>query len=61
MQNTFFVDFKKALSVSTSEVRSVAVEKNPDTGTPTGIQRMTAEEYSAVAGGPQVENEPEGG
>lgn len=59
MRNTFFANIKKALSVSTTEARSAAAERN--LAAPTQIQHLTIDEYSAVAGGPEVENEPEGG
>ncbi len=59
MSKTFFTSVKKGLSVSTTEVRLTATEKNPETSVLNGIQRMTVEEYSVVAGGPQVENDPQ--
>lgn len=59
MHNTFFANIKKALPVSSTDARSAAVEKKLSTSTQNGIQHLMIEEYSAVAGGPQVENDPE--
>ncbi|WP_083902589.1 hypothetical protein [Janthinobacterium sp. HH01] len=59
MHNTFFANLKKYLPVSTAEVRSVTVTDSPITNTLTTILPLTTEEYLAVAGGPQVRNDPE--
>lgn len=59
MRNTFFANIKKALTTSKAETHSAAIEKNLSTATPAGIQNLTINEYSAVAGGPQIENEPQ--
>lgn len=59
MHNPFFASIKRALSTSTAEVRSVGSEKNLGTNALPGMQRLTAEEYLIVAGGPEVENEPQ--
>ncbi|GJI96946.1 hypothetical protein RugamoR57_36640 [Duganella caerulea] len=59
MNHTLLKKIKKSLSASALEINSTAAEKNPSGGTLIKIQPLTIEEYSAVAGGPQVENEPE--
>ncbi|ELX08094.1 hypothetical protein Jab_2c01390 [Janthinobacterium sp. HH01] len=60
MRNTFFANIKKALTASTTEAHQAAVEKSLSTNTLAGIQNLSIKEYSAVAGGPQVENDPQG-
>lgn len=59
MQNTIFATIKKALFVSQKEIRSAAIEKSLGVTAPTEIQHLSVNEYSAVGGGPEVENEPE--
>lgn len=59
MRDTFFANIKKALSVSPTEGRSAVVGRNLDVSAKTEIQPLTIHEYSAVAGGPQVRNDPE--
>ncbi len=59
MRNTYFASIKKALSASTTEVRSATVESKQNSSLQTTIQRLTTDEYSAVSGGPEVENEPQ--
>jgi len=59
MRNRFFTRLKKTLSASTAEARSTAVMKNPGVNPQAGIQLLAAKAHSAVAGGPQVENDPQ--
>ncbi|GJI96943.1 hypothetical protein RugamoR57_36610 [Duganella caerulea] len=59
MRNTICTNIRKAMSVSLKKVHSAAIEKSPSVTAPTEIQHLSISEYSAVAGGPQVENEPD--
>lgn len=58
MQNSIFANAKKALTLSLKEIRSAAIEKSPDATSLTEIRHLSPREYSVVAGGPEVENEP---
>lgn len=60
MRNTLFAGIKKALSASTTEFLSTEAEKNLSLLRPsTEIQHLTIKEYSSVAGGPEVQNDPD--
>ncbi|WP_083902588.1 hypothetical protein [Janthinobacterium sp. HH01] len=59
MSNQFFLSVKKILPAPAVEVTSAVIEKNLSTNALPGMQRLTADEYLIVAGGPEVENEPQ--
>lgn len=59
MRNTLFANIKKALAKSATETHSTAIEKDQCSNTLAEIQNLSSAEYSAVAGGPQVENDPQ--
>ncbi|GJI96942.1 hypothetical protein RugamoR57_36600 [Duganella caerulea] len=59
MNKLLVTKLKNAVSKSAKYGNSEAGKENlhPNIA---GMQQLTMEEYSAVAGGPEVENEPEG-
>ncbi len=58
MRNPFFENIQIALS-KLAESASSAASTGTNSNALTGIQQLKKDEYSAVAGGPQVENEPQ--
>lgn len=59
MSNTIFTNAKKIMSLSQREVDSAAIEKSTTATVSTEIQHLSIKECSVVAGGPQVENDPQ--
>lgn len=59
MNKRLVTKLKNAVSKSAKNVNSEAVKENQHSNT-AGMQQLSVEEYSAVAGGPQVENDPQG-
>lgn len=59
MHNPFFENIQIVLSKLTATASSAA-SAGTNSRALAGIQNLTIKEYSAVAGGPQVENDPQG-
>jgi hypothetical protein len=55
---TPFIFIKKALATTLIEINSTLIEKDHYSGQ-IEIQQLTTEEYLAVAGGPQIKNDPQ--
>ncbi|MCU6498542.1 hypothetical protein LPN04_12125 [Rugamonas sp. A1-17] len=59
MRNTLFASIKKTLSASTTKFPATVAKKDLSLLRPLAeIQHLTIKEYSAVAGGPEVQNDP---
>jgi hypothetical protein len=58
MMRTPFIFIKKALSTTLIEINSTLIGKDHYSGQ-IEIQQLTTEEYLAVAGGPQIKNDPQ--
>jgi hypothetical protein len=59
MKNLFIASIKKVLSMQALEVDSTATGNAFTHNNLTGIQTLAVEEYMAVAGGPEVQNDPD--
>jgi hypothetical protein len=59
MRELLFTKIKKAVSVSAKHAQSEAAKKNLQPNI-AEMRPLMIEEYSVVAGGPQVENDPQG-
>ncbi|MCU6498544.1 hypothetical protein LPN04_12135 [Rugamonas sp. A1-17] len=59
MHSMIFANIRKAMSASPKAVDSAAIEKSLGATTSTEIQHLSIKEYSAVSGGPQVQNDPQ--
>lgn len=59
MSNLFLATIKKVLETPTSGISSAMVKIDSNADNLGEIHQLTVKEYLAVAGGPQVENEPD--
>jgi hypothetical protein len=59
MKNLFVASIKKVLPMQTLEADSTATGNTFTHNNLTEIQTLAVEEYMAVAGGPEVQNDPD--
>lgn len=60
MRIVFISKIKKSSNDSSSTPHSISVNEMTASCNASGIESLTEKEYMAVAGGPQVRNDPEG-